>query len=313
MDEGKISMLCLIDLSKCFDVIDHSKLLTKLQLHCIDTSWFAEYLAGHSQSVRLSDSHISTARPINQGVFQGSSLGPLLFTIFANDLSLHADGAFVIQYADDTQVLVSGQKSAISDMVDDMEACLASLDAYFLANGLKVNESKFEVIPLGTRQNMRNMPSFTVQFRDKTLATCTEAKNLGVTFDRYLSWEPHITQLSRKCVGILSAISHLRHYLPSGTLTTIVTALVFSHVRYCLSVYGNGSAKNMATLQKIINFAARVISGKRKFHHISGVRESLGWLNSQDMFTHHTLTLLSCTRSGQRVNQSHLLASFAQT
>ena len=267
MDDGKISILCLIDLSKCFDVIDHAKLLAKLQLHCIDTTWFAEYLSGHSQSVYLSSSKISSSRHINQGVFQGSSLGPLLFTIFVNDLSLYADGAFVVQYADDTQVLISGKKSAISTMVDDLEACLASLDTYFRANGLKVNESKFELLPLGTRQNLRNMPSFTVQFRDKTLTTCSQAKNLGVTFDRYLSWEPHVTELSRRCVGVLSAISHLRHCLPSGTLTTIVTALVFSHIRYCVTVFGNGSAKNLEVVQKIINFAARVISGRRKFDH----------------------------------------------
>ena len=44
------------------------------------------------------------------GVFQGSSLGPLLFTIFANDLSLHAPDAHVTQYADDTQVLISDVK-----------------------------------------------------------------------------------------------------------------------------------------------------------------------------------------------------------
>ena len=177
-------------------------------------------------------------------------------------------------------------------MVDDLEACLASLDTYFRANGLKVNESKFELLPLGTRQNLRNIPSFTVQFRDKTLTTCSQAKNLGVTFDRYLSWEPHVTELSRRCVGVLSAISHLRHCLPSGTLTTIVTALVFSHIRYCVTVFGNGSAKNLEVVQKIMNFAARVISGRRKFEHISDVREGLGWLGSQHMVTHQTLTLL---------------------
>ena len=36
-DQGHISILCLIDLSKCFDVIDHEKLLEKLQLLGVDT------------------------------------------------------------------------------------------------------------------------------------------------------------------------------------------------------------------------------------------------------------------------------------
>ena len=140
MDEGDVSLLCIIDLSKCFNVINHAKLLTKLQLHCIDTTWFAEFLSGHSQSVRLTNSNISSSRPIIQGVFHGSSLGPLLFIFFfANDLSLHANGTSVVQYADDTQVLVSDKKSVVPALVDDIEASLASFDSYFRANGLKVN------------------------------------------------------------------------------------------------------------------------------------------------------------------------------
>lgn len=292
LDQGKIGLLCLIDLSKCFDVIDHSKLISKLQLHCVDTAWFSNYLSGHTQSVCLSNSRISSPRPINQGVFQGSALGPLLFSVFVNDLSLHAAGACTVQYADDTQVLRFGLKSNLQALIDDMEASLTSLDSYFRCMGLKVNESKFELLPLGTRQNLRNLPSFTVKFRDKSLATCNEAKNLGVIFDRNLTWDPHVAQLTRKCVGILSCLSHLRHYLPPSSLRTITAALVFSHVRYCLSVFGNGSAKNLDALQKIINFAARVISGKRKFDRISAVREDLGWLTSPHLVAHHTLTLL---------------------
>ena len=292
MDRCQISLLCLIDLSRCFDVIDHTKLLTKLQLNCIDPSWFSSYLSGHTQSVSLSPTSISESRPITQGIFQGSSLGPLLFTIFSNDLSLHAAGACVTQYADDTQVLVSGKKCALPALIDDMEAALSSLDAYFRSNGLKVNETKFELLPIGTRQNLRDMPSFTVKFRDIDIIPSHEAKNLGITFDRYLSWDSHVEQLSRRCVGILAAISHLRHYLPHGTLPTLVSALIFSHIRYGLAVYGNCSGKNLATIQKIFNFAARIISGKRKFEHISGVREDLGWLDSPDLVTHHSLTLL---------------------
>ena len=96
-----------------------------------------------------------------------------------------------MQYADDTQVLVSGKKSALSALVDDMEAALSSLDTYFRSNSLKVNETKFELLPLGTRQNLRNLPSFTVKFRDTVLAPGNDAKNLGITFDRTLSWDAH--------------------------------------------------------------------------------------------------------------------------
>ena len=140
MIEKKFSFSVLLDLTKCFDVIDHSKLLSKLSLHGIDTSWFSAYLSNHTQSVSLTDTlgGVQTSLPLPNsiGVFQGLSLGPL-FCIFANDLSPYAEDATVIQYADDTQILVSGKKHAIGKLVHRMEKALSSLDDWFLANGLK--------------------------------------------------------------------------------------------------------------------------------------------------------------------------------
>ena len=286
-DSGKISLLCLIDLSKCFDVINHGKLLNKLQTLGINISWFQNSLHGHTQCVNYTGSDgllkISSPREINQGVFQGSSLGPILFCAFANDLSLHAADALVVQYADDTQVLVSETKSCLPALIARMESALSCLGNYFHSNGLKVKVTKFELLTLGTRQNLRSLPSFTVNFRGTSLTPTTEAKNLGVLFDQHLSWNAHVSALSRKCCGILTGLSHVRHYLPPETLPEIVNALVISHIRYCLVVYGNGSSKNQRRIQKLINFAVRVISGKRKFDHISDVRDSLRWLGAPSL------------------------------
>ena len=283
-DGGEISLLCLIDLSKCFDVIDHDILLDKLRLHGIDTEWFAAYLRGHTQSVSSRDSsgveRVSPPLPNNMGVFQGSALGPLLFSVFANDLSLHAADAKVLQYADDTQVIVSGKKSELPALISNMENSLASLDKWFCANALKVNANKTQLIALGTRQNLRNLPNFTVTFRDTNLAPCNEIKNLGVTFDKNMTWDSHVGVVSRHCTGTLIGLSQVRHVVPRGVITSLVTALVLSQVRYCLSVYGNGTKKNMKRVQKILNFAAKVIFGRGKFEHVADLRERLGWLGA---------------------------------
>ena len=107
-DQRDISFICLIDLSICFDLIDHEKLIKKLQLLEVDIAWLKNYINVHTQSVSItgSDGRICTFSrlTINQGVFQGSSLGPVLFCVFANDLtlSLYAGDAQAVQYADDT-------------------------------------------------------------------------------------------------------------------------------------------------------------------------------------------------------------------
>ena len=277
-------------------MIDHDKLLTKLQLHGIDIKWFSAYLGGHTQSVSLTDSQgkkqISGSLPNNIGVFQGSALGPLLYCIFANDLSLFAEGAVIVQYADDTQILVSGKKSDIHNVVYRMEQTLASLDSWFRFNGLKVNAGKTQLM-LGSAQNLRNAPNVTVKFRDHVLVPISEVKNLGLTFDRNLSWDAHVNSVTRRCFGTLSGLSHLRGRLPSSVISVLVNALVLSQVRYCITVYGNGSKTNLARIQKIINYGAKLIFGRKKFDHASDLLEKLGWLSAENLALYHTLCLFT--------------------
>ena len=173
-----------------------------------------------------------------------------------------------------------------------MECALSSLGDYFHSNGLKVNVSKFELITFGSRQNLRKISPIKISYKGTCLTPSSEVKNLGLIFDQHLSWDARVRAVSRKCCGILTALSHIRHFLPRDTLPEIVTALAVSHIRYCLAVYGNGSAGNLKSLQKLMNFAARVIAGKRKFDHVSDVRDRLGWLDSSQLFQYQSLCLL---------------------
>ena len=287
MDRGHVSLLCLLDLSKCFDVIPHSLLLSKLQLYGIDPAWFSSYLTGHTQSVCISSSSgdraVSKPFPNTMGVFQGSALGPLLFTIFANDLSRHAPDAHVTQYADDTQVLISDVKRNLPSLILCMESTLISLASWFHAHGLKLNTSKTEIL-LGTRQNTRDLSPDSVRVGGETIQESRCVKNLGVVFDRHLTWDPHVSDVVRKCVGLLVGLRHLRSFLPQHAMLAIVRALVVSRVSYCLSVYGNGSATNEARLIKVINFVTRVVTGLRKFDRVSRARNDLGLLTPRQMY-----------------------------
>ena len=315
IDQQELTLLCLLDLSKCFDVIDHSKLLSKLQMYCIDPSWFASYLTGHTQSVCTVDGHgnRTQSKPLPNpiGVFQGSSLGPLLFQIFANDLSLFAGSAHVVQYADDTQLIISGKRNSLPQLISRLEDSLSSLDDWFHYHGLKVNTSKTELILFGSRPNCRNLNPISVRFRQETVPERPTVRNLGVLFDKHLTWDAHVSALVKKCYGILIGLAHVRHSIPSNLLPMVVNALVISHIRYCLAVFGNGSLKNMHRLQKIQNFALRVISGRRKFDHISDVRDDLGWPTVPQLYEQHCFTFIhKILRSGEpQALASHLQAN----
>ena len=109
----------LLNLSKSYDVINHNRLLDKLDSYGIRGSvnkWCQSYLTNGIQFVEISQidrskyvhqhRFQSSSKAISYGIPQGSILGPLLFLIYINDLPLNIQGAKLIVYADDTNVLV---------------------------------------------------------------------------------------------------------------------------------------------------------------------------------------------------------------
>ena len=122
-------------------------------------------------------------------------------------------------------------------------------------------------------------PSFKLSFLSKDLLPTDSVKELGVIFDPTLSFDCHITALAASCFSRLAEINRAKHAFNSNLLVIIINALVFSKLYYCSTVWSNTSDKNLLKLQHVQNFAARIISGKRKFDHITPVLRDLQWLS----------------------------------
>ena len=87
-DNGLLTGLVFLDISKAFDTLDHELLLRKLSNYGFNQTsiqWFDPYLSNRSQSV-CTNGTVSDPEPILHGVPQGSVLRPLLFIIYVNDL-----------------------------------------------------------------------------------------------------------------------------------------------------------------------------------------------------------------------------------
>ena len=97
--------------SKVFDTVDLAILLTKLRkcgIQGVELQWFSDYLFNRLQYVTYNN-HKSQSEKIICGVLQGSILGPLLFTLYINDLVNESRHCFSILFADDTNMLISGK------------------------------------------------------------------------------------------------------------------------------------------------------------------------------------------------------------
>ena len=242
------------------------------------------------QVVSLGNMMRSTVKENSVGVYQGGSLSCILWSIFANDLCLYIpDSVQIVQFADDTQIWTTGKKKDLPLLVKRMETALQCLHDWFCDHGMKVNTAKTEFMLFGTKQMLRDVPDVTVKFINATISCAKQVRNLGVIFDRHLSFQPHIDQLVPKCTGMLLALNHAKHVIPHVTIKYLITALVFSFIRYCMSVYGICNQTQIHRIQKLINFAARVLSGRSKRQHVADVIRTIGWLNAQELVSYHRI------------------------
>ena len=77
----------------------------------------------------------------------------------------------------------------------------------------------------------------------------------------------------------------------------IINSFVFSRLFYCSSVWSNTSATNIHKLQRVQNFAARIILGLRKYDRISAGQRSLRWLNvKQRLMVNDAVMMHKCLK-----------------
>ena len=103
-------------------------------------SWFGSYLSERSQFVAL-DGSLSKRLEVKQGVPQGSVLGPVLFLLFVNDLSLHLHNSSVDIFADDTTLSLKAHFDIVN-LTNTLNSDLVNLSEWSKENRMFINVEK---------------------------------------------------------------------------------------------------------------------------------------------------------------------------
>lgn len=306
MEDRKLTLLCLVDFTKAFDTVDHELMLAKLQFIFKFSSdvceWFRSYLNDRSQCTVL-NGQTSQWRPIKQGVPQGSVLGPLLFSLFINDVSRNLSFAKHHLYADDLQMYLHFNKTDINVAVGHLNLDLASIHNWSTRNCLNVNPAKTQCILIGSPALISSIDRTdfpNIIFDNNNITLSKTVKSLGVSIDENLSWTAHVTSLCRKVYYSLHSLKRLKRLMHTKLKTTLVQSLIMPIIDYCDVVYDSTSACHAARLQKLQNTCVRYIFNLKTRDSTTPYLKKLSWLKLNKRRTTHALFLLHKTLSTSR-------------
>ena len=281
LDDGNFVCGIFIDLQKAFDTVDHEILMQKLWHYGIRGTaheWLKSFLTKRKQYVCL-NGFKSQCGEIKCGVPQGSTLGPLLFLIYINDLNNIFQKSIVHHFADDTNLLYANKKIATIENVMNSE--LKHLVEWLKANRLSLNETKTDLIIF--HSSSKNITDITIKLNKCKLKPCDSVKYLGVIIDKHLTWTKQVVSMCEKISRFNGIISNLRHVVPLSVSKSIYHSLIYSCITYGCLVWSFTTKGNLEKNFKQQKKCTRIITFSDFHAHTNPLFESLKILKLEDI------------------------------
>ena len=292
MDNNQITCGIFVDLSKAFDTVNHHMLLDKLEnlgIRGKALELFRSYLSGRKQYVNI-DNCKSKTRSITCGVPQGSVLGPLFFLLFINDLPNCCPSGEVRIFADDTNVFFHCNN--IKELIKLGQTILNQLHSWFTANKLTLNTDKSSFTIFRSKKKViHNLPEH-IEFLDYKIKRTTHVKYLGLTINENLSWDNHINEICTKLKSLFHVFYNIRDYLSIDNVKTIYYTLIYSRIKYGITLYGQAGSTKLKRVQTLQNQLLKVLLGKKFRFPTDDLHHELKILKVKDITNLEILTFV---------------------
>ena len=144
---------------------------------------------------------------------------------------------------------------------------------------LKLNDSKTELMFVTSKRtkHLHSLPT-SITIGNAQIPFKKSVKNLGFTLDCHLTMNAHVSNIARTCYFVMRRLESICRFLTSTATATHVSAFVLSRIDYCNSLLFGSTHNVTSHLQRIQNYAARVILRLPKSSSITIHLKSLHWL-----------------------------------
>ena len=230
LDEKKQLDVIYTDISKAFDKINHRILLGKLSalgFSDLMVKFFSSYLSGRRNFV-LYNGFKSDCYTATSGVPQGSTLGPLFFLIYINDVVDVIENSKILIFADDVKLYLK------INCVEDCQLLQNDIDkiqSWCSLNGLPLNKEKCKVVTYSLcYQPFRYDYGIDGMIMQRMLTV----KDLGVCYDSQFSFREQINNITSKAGKMLGfIIRNCKEFSNISILKTLYYSLVRTRLEYC--------------------------------------------------------------------------------
>ena len=304
LDAGNCVGAVFMDLSKAFDCLNHELLIAKLEAYGFSKralTFIHSYLYKRKQRVKVNGS-FSEWKEINQGVPQGSVLGPLLFNLYINDLLMFVRDVDICNYADDTTLYVSDTDTI--NILNKLESSIPAVAGWFQDNYMRLNREKCHFMVFGDKSN-----DLTIQIETTQIAESKEQKLLGITLDKKLTFKTHIESLCQKANQKLHALSRISCYFSTGQLSLTMKTFILSQFNYCPLVWMFCDRALDNKINRLHEKALRIASRNKTFDFNTLL------LESNAVSTHKRnlqLLMIEVYKTIQNLNPSFMKEIFVQ-
>ena len=240
---------------------------------------FASYLTNSQQYVQMGNT-VSSKQTMTCAIPRGSSLGPVLFLIYINDLP-NCPNALTFR------IFASARN--LKDLEEVVNSELKKVKIWCDVNRLSINFTKTNFMIIKSSKKKDDQVNIKIESADGTINVLQrkqKIKYLDVLLDETMSFNHLISCICTRIARNNGIISKLRHYLTLLQMKQIYYSLIYPYISYAILAWGSAYKTHIDKIQAKQNHSARLIF----FATTYGEQESaLPLLNLFDVLTVHKI------------------------